>query len=562
MDIAQIKREINEFETDSISIVDGLEFNQAEAIKEIIYYYNSKFLSGEFDDQNDKKYFFNINRTPCDVATKAIDFDTKNITILTAGSGTSLGTWFFERDLKFWMKDQKFGKVLNRIFHELPIFGSVVLKVVNGKPYFVDLRNFAVQQDADTLDEARYITETHIYSPLGFKKVAIEKNWANWEEALGDEEEDIKVYERYGEDEDLNYRRTIAAEVGKGGVILADDIVEKHPYREFHIDKISGRWLGVGKIELLADPQVRVNEITNQQAKSSYFSSLRLWQTRDTGTRRNLLTEAVNGQILQTQDEIRQVDMADRNLSFYELEIARWMRNKDEITFAHEAIRGESMPARTPLGSTRLAVGMAGAYFAQVQENIAMDIKDFIYEVVIPQFKKENSKEHILRIAGEDLDKINNLIIESKGKVKRNEFITRTGKYPREVQVDLMLGAITENIKKGKEQLVKIPAAYYKDLKYKIDIIITGEQVDTRVKSATLLAALQAITADPTLLSDPTKKKFFYHWLEQGGLNPVDFEGSETAPPTMEQAIGRAGGGVSKPTFAQGQTGGTAETTI
>jgi len=565
MNIAKIKQELNEYETKSIFIADGLEFSQADLITKIIYYYNSKFTTGEYDDQNDKKYFFNIVRNPCDVATKAIDFDTKNINILTASGGTSLKTWYFERDLKFWMKDKKFGKVLNRIFHELPIFGSVVLKIVNGEIFFVDLKNFAVQQDADTLDKARYITETHLYSPLGFKRIAQEKNWTNWEEALGDEQEEIKVYERYGEDENLDYRRTIAAEVGKGGVILSDEKVEKHPYREFHLDKISGRWLGIGKVELLSDPQIRINELSNQQAKSSYLSTLRLWQTRDTGVRRNLLTDAINGQILQTPEEIKQIDMADRNLSFYELEINRWLTNKDEITFAHEAIRGERLPSGTPLGSARLAIGQAGAYFAQVQENVAMDIKDLLFEVVIPQFKKDNNKEHILRLAGEDLDKINNLIVDNATEQKIAEFVSKKGRYPDRLQIDLIRGAISEQVKQGKEQLVKMPADFYKDLKYKIDIVITGEQVDTNIKAATLFAAIQAVTADPTLLSDPTKKKFFYRWLEQGGINPIDFE-PESAPPSMEQAVenigGRAGGGVSKPTFAPGQESGKLETTI
>ena len=561
LDIAQIKREISEFNTDSISITEGLDFNQKDLITKIIYYYNSKFLSGEYDDQNDKKYFFNIIRNPCDVATKAIDFDTKNINILTAGGGNSLKTWFFERDLKFWMKDQKFGKVLNRTFHELPIFGSVVLKVIDGKPYFVDLRNFAVQQDADNLDKSRYIIETHLYNPLTFKKIAQEKDWANWKDALGDEKE-IKVYERYGEDDSLNYRRTIAAEVGKGEVMLADDIVDGHPYREFHLDKISGRWLGIGKVELLLDPQIRINELTNQQVKSSFYSALRLWQTRDTGVRRNLLTDAVNGQVLQVQDEIKQVDMADRNLSFYELEINRWLKNKDEITFAHEAIRGERLPSGTPLGSARLAVGMAGAYFSQIQENIALDVKDFLYEVVVPQFKKENSKEHVLRLAGEDLDKVNNLIIESRTEKKKIGFITRTKKYPRKIQVDLLRSAIAEAVKTGKEQLVKMPAQFYKDLKYKIDIVITGEQLDTRIKSATLFAAIQAVTADPTLLTDPTKKKFFYRWLEQGGLSPIDFE-PEAAPPSIEQVAQKgAGGGVSRPMMAPSPMAGPVEATL
>ena len=125
--LTQINKEIQDFKTKQIQIVPGLSFNQYDTIQKIIFYYNSKFVSGETDDEGDKKFFYNIVKNPCKVFSKAIDFDTKNIRMLTTGGGEPLKTWFMERDLKYWMRDQEFGKVLNRIFKELPIFGSVVL---------------------------------------------------------------------------------------------------------------------------------------------------------------------------------------------------------------------------------------------------------------------------------------------------------------------------------------------------------------------------------------------------------------------------------------------------
>jgi len=553
MEIEQIKKEIKDFENESIDITDDLRFNQKDLIKRIIYYYNSKFIKGQYDDQGDRKFFFNIVRNPCDVCTKAIDFDTKNINILTAKGGTELKTWFLERDLKFWMKDQRFGKVLNRIFHELPIFGSVVTKVIDGKVYFVDLRNFAVQQDADTLNQASYIIETHVYNPLEFKRIAKEKGWENWEDVL--EEKEIKIYERYGEDDNLDYRRTI---ISDGGTELANDIIEQHPYWEFHLDKMSGRWLGVGKIELVLDPQIRINQIANQQVKSSYWSSLRLWQTRDTGTNRNLLTDVVNGQVLQGEDPITQVDMADRNLSFYQTEINRWLSNKDEITFSHEVTRGERLPAGTPLGSAELAAGMAGAYFGQIQENIALDVKEFLFKVIIPQFLKENNTKHTLRLVGDDLGTYHRMLISCKTNNEIFKYIAKGNGAPSSDQLELMKGVISEKVKKGKEKLIDLPKDFYKDLKYKIDINITGEQMDVRSRAANKLAALQAITADPTLLTDPRKRKFFRSWLEDGGLRLEDFDTEEE--PQLNQVIQKgSGGGVSKPTMPTSPVSGTKE---
>ena len=565
-----IKAEIKEFNDTSIEIVGGFNFNQAATLNRIYLYYNSKYESGDLDEQGDKKYFYNINRNPCNIGTKSIDFDTKHIQLQTAGGGTSLKTWFFERDLKFWMKDQKFGKVLNRIFQELPIFGSVVLKIIGGKPYFVDLRNFIVEQSADTLKQSNYVIEIHNYTPVEFRRIGKEKKWNNVDEVIEASRETsnpyIVVYERYGEveeDGEYAFKRIILTDMHKDTEIILDEKeIDELPYREFHWEKIPGRWLGVGRVEVLFDPQIRTNEISNQQVKSSYWATLRLWQTRDEGINRNLLTDVENGEVLHVDDELVQVDMADRNLAYYTQEINRWLANRDELTITYDPQRGERSPSGTTLGEVSIIVGQSGAYFDQIRENIAMATKDLLYEDIIPQFAKENSGEHILRIAGEDLDKINNLIIESQTRKRLFEFLTRERKLPNAMQFDLIKSIIAERVKRGKEQLIKIPKEFYKDIKYKIDIVIVGEALDTRMKAANLFAALQAITADPTLLTDPAKKKFFYRYLEQGGISPIDFEPEVTSPTIGEVAQKRAGGGVGRPAIPNVPVGGTREATL
>jgi len=576
--IKTINKEINDFENESITIVDGFNFNQKKTIKKIYLYYNSKYESGDIDSQGDKKYFFNMSRVPCNVGTKAIDFDTKHIKIQTFGGGNPLNTWFMERDLKFWMKDKNFGQTLNRIFHELPIFGSVVLKIIDNKPYFVDLRNFIVEQNADSLDKSNYIIEIHNYTPVEFRKMGKEKGWNNVNNAIKqfrqmEGVQYIKVYERYGEVKDGNdyvYKRIVMADVGidekdkysqeitpHSGVMLSEEKVEKHPYREFHWEKISGRWLGVGRVEIIFDPQIRVNEISNQEVKSSYWSTLRLWQTRDDGVNRNLLTDVDNGEILNVKQEINQVDMADRNLSAYQMEIARWLSNRDELTFSHDPIKGERGASGVTLGATQMAAAQSGAYFDQIQENVAMDIKAMLYEVIIPAFQKQNNAEHILRIAGEDLDELNKLIIEVKNRNTFVDYVARTGRIPSNDEYDILKKVTAENVKKGKEQSITIPKGFYDNIKYKIDIIITGEAVDTRMKAANLFAVLQAITADPTMLQDPTKKKIIFQYMEQGGLNPYDFDvpTEEGQVPQVRPQMG--GGGVSRPNLPSSPVMGT-----
>ena len=481
-------------------------------------------------------------------------------------------TWFYEKDLKFWFKDIGFGSVLNRIFDELPKFGSVVLKVIDNTPYFVDLRNFIVEASADHLGNANYIIERHNYTPMEYRKAAKQFKWDKTEEVLESfrkgKNKYITVYERYGEVQETNdkgeatylYKRVYMADVnltqplmspflnvpsGKG-IIIEEDEAETHPYYEFHLEKIPGRWLGVGVIEVLIDSQIRINELVNQQAKGTYWAALRLFQSRDSAVNRNLMIDVVNGEVLNSDSPITQIDMSDRNLAFFAEEHNKWLRNRDEMTFSYDVVRGERLPAGTPLGSARLATGQAMSFFDQVRENIALDIKKFLCDVIIPNFEKYNSNEHELKLLGEDVDKLNALYTQIETNRQILNAMLKSGKVPTKSELETLKEAISE-VESKKERTTKIPKGFYKDCKYKIDIIITGESKDTEAMTQIFFAALQAITVDPTLLTDPNKKKLFYKALENSGINPVDIEPEfQTPREVMPQRA--VGGGVSAPT--------------
>lgn len=578
--LKQINGELQDYESKYINIVPGLMFNQKETLENIIFYYNSKFRTGSVDDEGDRKFFYNINKNPCKVFSKAIDFDTKNIRLLTAGGGDPLKTWFMERDLKYWMRDKQFGKVLNRIFRELPIFGSVVVKIVNGFPYFVDLRNFVVEQSADILDASNYIIEIHNYSVAQFRKVGEEMGWDTAKINQTIEEyrkmkkvSHIRVFERYGEVEEVaedgkksySNRRVFHADVGvdeydqqgavkmvHAGVELASQKYEGHPYWEFHAEKIPGRWLGVGVVETLVEPQIAENQQANLQNKTSFWAALRLFFSRDSNLAGNLMTEKRNGEVITGDSEITQIDMSDRNLAFFNDLHRKWMSNRDELTFSYDVVQGERLPAGTPLGSARIAAAQTLSYFEQIQEEIAMDVKEMLYKVVIPRFQEENTKEHTIRLVGQDLDRYiamvkNELVIQEIIRIASVK-----GILPTKEEKDAMSIAVEESIKQEQEKILTIPKSFYKDIKYDVDIDITGESMDTRVRYATLFALLQAMTADPTMTQDPIKKKILFKMAEDGGVNPNDlFEvGKGEEMSAMAASMKRAGGGVSAPALA------------
>ncbi len=571
----RVQQEVDDFVTKPIRITEHYEFNQKKIIEDIVRLYNSRFEKGEYDKQGFKKYFFNIVRNPCYVSSKAINFDTKHIMVLPAGGQNPIYSWIMDRDLKQWMKENSFGKLLNDVFYNLPIYGSVVLKKANNKLHLVDLRNIVIEQSADTLKDASYVIEQHRYTPYELRKQSwdkkkIEETIKSWRETKNPY---IRIVERYGEltEEEMGgddpnthkYTRTIAFmpegrditqdqldmwNIPSGGIVIEQDEIEpeEFPYREVHWEKIPGRWLGIGRVEILADPQMRTNEIVNLRVKSSYFAALNLFQSRDDNVKKNILKHFMNGDIITAMDRIERVPTEDRALGSMDLEERKWSGIRDEMTLTYDVVRGERMPAGTPLGSTQMAAQMVMSYFEGIQRNVALMFKEILYKDVIPEFK--NQPEHYLKLVGEDLDKWSKLQVTAKTNKELFDFLKKNKRLPSKAQYDIIRTTILEKQKTKKEEIL-VSKGFYKDIKYKVDIVITGESRNLQAEAANNAMILQMLQQDPTILQDPGKRKILSKILESMGKSIEDLDGGEmTQQQMVSQNVGQQrGGGISKP---------------
>jgi len=573
---SKIQEELNDFNNNPVIITDAkFSFSQKDVVENNLRLYNSKFKAGTVDKEGFRMYFKNIVKNPCQAAMKAIKFNPSDIMLSPAPGHSSYKSWIMDRDFKYWMKKNRFNKVLNRLFSELPIQGTVVLKLINNVPHFVDLRNLVNEQSAKSLKKASYVIEEHYMTPEELREK--EGVWENIGEVIeiwrNSKAPYIRIVERYGEIEndefggdpnEHTYSRFIVyipesehargrLQLNKAGVVVHKQKMkrEDNPYREFHWERIPGRWLGVGRVEILSDPQVRTNEITNLRVKSSYIAALNVWQTRDDNIKKNLVHDIATGQIITAQDRIERIPTEDRNLSSFVEEERGWLANRDENTFNHDVIRGERPPAGTPLGSAQMAAQMIASYFEHIREDVASDIKEMIYEDIIPSFKKSFAdKEHYLRLVGEDLEKWQNMKVNDKAFHELFRQMNRTKKIPTKSQFEAIKAGIKQKIKDHKSD-VFIPSQFYDNVKYEIDIMITGQDRDMRVQSSNMAMILQTMIADPTVLIDPAKRKVFGKQLEAVGLDINDIqpitEGQGIEADVQEQQ----GGGISSPNMPQ-----------
>lgn len=562
-----IKDEIKYYKEEVIDVNPVYCQTQPQVLKMIKNYSNSKFGENEYDSQGNKKPFFNVSDNPRWIAAKMIDFDQKDINVITeSGHDEHIG-WLLEKELLYWMKDNQIGMMINQIVENLPKWGTVVLKRVKGNIQFVNLENLIVDPTAETLNDSQFIDERHEYTPNELRRQGKKKGWntdnieAVIENAKAHKKQRIEVWERYGEVEDSENNFHIIAGMDLG---LTDEEAllyegKKDPeYKEVHWEKEYGRWLGIGQIEKLFEAQIAKNEMYYYFHRGIEITSLNIFQTRDENFTKNLLTELENGDILRTLSEITPIAVEERNLPAYNFADQLWNKNISDRAFAHEPLSGQRPAAGTPWHTTQLQAAMAGQYYGFKQQYLAFFFKDILYTWVIPNFKSEVSgshKKHLMKLlgTGEDGQRMFNAILASKMRDRQAEFAQK-GRMLFGAEYDIIKSIEVERLKRGD---FEIPDGLYENVKYKIDIIITGERLETAGKISVLQTILQITGQNPQVMQNPETRRIVFKIMDWAGVNPVSIFGQEPQgiQQMAQQVAGQQrGGSLPAPTpVGQGQ---------
>jgi len=567
--IAQIQKEKKDFEDNDVTIVEGFNFNQLETIKTIISYYNSRFRDGQFyaDDEykDQRKYFHNLNRSPCDNATKNIDIDTKDVYPVARREKDYVKASILRHDLTNYMKVHKVGQIKNRIEEEAPIFGTVVVKEVPGDDILqiVDLRNIICDPTCDKLEDS-FVIEKHYYTPQELKKMpwknikeAIEKH-TQYQIEMGDEEQDtvapyIEVFERYGEVpkadiEEANGRKPRKSEYNEyqlarfivagiqgeeeEGVILDASRVKKIPYKEYRYNKIKGRWLGEGEVEKNFDPQIRINELTNYKMQGMRLSTLHLFVSPDETLEKNVLSDCDNGDIIRAPNGIQPLVNEERNLAAYNQEEQRIDQLVANLSNSYEVVRGETMPAGTPFRSVAVQNMNAAKLFDFKRENLVLFWKELYREVVIPRLIKNLKEEHIVDIAesAKEYESFVDDVVRHRTWEAIQKMIAKGIDF-RRGQLDMIKQAIKRKLM---SQKIKVPENYYDNLEYDVDINISGERYNKAALLESKFNLLKLIMQGGTeSLQDPTIKNLVDEIAELSGTSPLEIGESS---PTNQQA--------------------------
>ena len=545
----------------TIDLVDGLPFSQKKQIRTIEFYNNSKYLNGQLDELGREKPFMQILNAICDVENTAKDLDTKDISLTSDDSNHYLESWLLSKDIQVWMKEANFAKTLNDMRDMHTRYGSLLVKkVVKDGELTLELPEWKnlITDQVDVIQGA--IVETHYMTAMEIAKMSEWKQDKIKELLLKlkgkGSNKRIPVYEVRGEfpqscykdsegkkhiekDEitfsyQLYYVAGLPKESGKETTFDAliplywEDDTEK-VYKYLARKPKAGRGFGVGVMEEGEEAQVWTNDAVLKQARAMEYTTKVIGQSASKKLKgRNLLTETDDGTILETEENkpiTSLVLLPSGGLQQYSALIEQWYAQLEKTTSAYAAQRGETPPSGTPFRLQATILQQSSSVFKTLQQELGIFITEIIEDWILPHIVSKLSVEHILsyEFSPEELKEIDDRFSKNEANRRAVEAIL-DGKMVTPEMYDEWIQGYSDFIKMTKAQrFITIPKNFYKNLKAKVTVNITGEQRNKAATLESLNNILITYASNPALANDPVASQLLTRIIELSGagISPV-----------------------------------------
>ena len=565
----QTKTLFDNYMSGGINIVEGLEFNQAQLIKEIEFATNSQYLSGKYDDLKRYKPYYNIINFRLNVATRATDLDVKDITIVSDRPQDADKTKVLRKESYEWMKKQRFGQTLNRIGRRRAKYGGVVVKKTekNGELIIepLDWRNL-VTDEVDVMNGA--VIERHFLSPIDLaKKMGV---WDNVEDAIKlagnlekktDRTEDkIEVWEVHGEfpktlyneakdleDKDgdeyeyTNQMYMIACSEGEPVLLLYCEEEKGSPFKYLAWAERDGATLGMGLVEEGLEAQRVVNNYVIAQYNAMELAGKSVILTTSDTLQNNALVDVQSGDIWkqEPQDQTSVINLAPASFPAFQNLIEQWDRQYERASSTYEAMTGETMPSGTPFRSVAIQNTEASSIYAYRLEEFGLFIEEIMNDWVLPHIVKKLNKKHILNagFSADELEAIDKGYATRRATQETIDAILNGKQISSEEYKESIESYQARMGTLGENRFLDIPDGYYKDFEGYATVLITNEKKNKAATLESLSNILLQVAQAPQILQDPTLFKIFAQIVELSGadISPVDLRPTQAQVPAQPQ---------------------------
>jgi hypothetical protein len=520
---------------ETFTMPGGYQYCEPEMIKTIDAYYNSHFISGDLDSQGQRKPFYNISKTPCDVGSKLIDFDRKDIIVVptTYSEFTDFEVALRQKKLKDLMKEQNFGELINDLGDDYPKYGHIYAQKTKEGWKDIGITRVRCHPGYEDITRSPFVAVLHSMSKEDI--LAMDWNGKDLEQVKSGEDRDYIVYEyfeRKGKKWERKfltdmYRRTSGIDTPENqylkgsdeylpGLVLHEDNADLN-IRESKWDKVKGRHLGCGFVEILIPEQQEINMVAYLRGKTLFLKALQLFFSKDESIGNSVVSDLEFGQIINTQFDITALPVNNADISAYNDTFNTYLVNSQKKTHSTDIAVGDALPSGTPLGSAKLQASFTVSYFNKKRENFALFFKPIIYDLLKEAKPKKGDVVNLSRSDSEY-----DFIIEYVAKKKTDEYFD--GKVVDKDEYEAKREEIKKQLSDRKVLSIDVDSDFDDKLESYVDVVITGEAVDINAKQQIYQFVLNSVSANPGLLVSPVTRSMIFNMLRMSGESPIGLE--------------------------------------
>lgn len=534
--------------------IGALRFLQKDVIRMIEFYSSSKYLNGQKDELGRDKPFYNILNGVVDTENSAKDIDTKQIEIISQDGEHTHEAFMMNKEVKVWMNVENFAKTLNEMRDIHSRYGSLLVKKYNytgddGKKHLcIEMPAWknVWNDQVDILNSP--IVEIHWMLP---SELLAMDGWQNQGDAIKQAMQNdrnryrVPVYEMRGEFPRAYYKQVadpeyqfndeeladwsyqlyyLAGEIGQNMICLYSEDDTERVYKYLARKAKPGRSFGVGVIEEGEEAQVWTNDAVLKQYRAMEYSSKVVGQSASRKLKgRNMLTEVDDGQILEHEDgkPITTVPLVPPGgMAQFNNIISQWWDQFERASSAYDAQRGAGGMSHTPYRLQALMLQQSKGVFLQLQQQFGILIEEIFNDWVMPFLVEQLTPAHILssEFTPEELKDIDGNYATY---VANQEAKTRilSGQIVTPEDYDSFVQQTKDAMGKNKgRRFLSIPKNYYKNLKAKVYVIVTGEQKDKAQVLDSITNIMMIYAKNPGALQDPVLALLFKEAVAMSGI--------------------------------------------
>jgi len=411
---------ITEAYLEPVQRLPGLTRNPKDIIRTIEFYTSSQYLSGNKDELNRDKPFYEISNYRVTTAKVATDIDVKDIKFEPESLKFSRQTMMINKELFKYLKECEFSKTLNDMGFARPKYGGVLVKkheYNDGEGVEMDIEVVDwVNIDFDPADIiGGVIVETFHLQPDEF---ASKKDvWENVPEVLKesakvnkDKPAKIEIKEISGvfpetfdpeieKGDDTNYKRMcfyVAAVENKKFFLYKED-QKKSNFKYLPWEAI-GDGLGRGVVESGFEAQWAINDTMISFKNAMELSGKVLLSTNSKKVSGNAITDVASGHIFELEPNatMQSLNILPSAFPQFQVAIDLWNAQFDKVSSTYAANTGEAPTAGTPYSQTALLNQVANSPFEYQREVWGIFLNEILNDWVLPYVKKRILKSHTL----------------------------------------------------------------------------------------------------------------------------------------------------------------------